>query len=152
MREAKLTGKHALAIFGGAFSVIIGVNILLAVKAVGTFPGLEVRNSYVASQEFNDRRAAQEALGWTARARAQGGRIRLAITDRSGAPVRPAVLEATVGRATESRSDFTPAFDFDGTSFVAPADLRPGKWDVRMRARAQDGTEFVQRLVMFVDD
>jgi hypothetical protein len=45
--------------------VIISVNLLLAFKAVSTFPGLEVKNSYVASQGFNDRKAAQEALGWT---------------------------------------------------------------------------------------
>ena len=58
---AELTGKHVFAITAGAFAVIIGVNVLLAVKAVSTFPGLEVGNSYVASQGFNTRKAAQEA-------------------------------------------------------------------------------------------
>ena len=48
-----LTGKHVLAITLVAFGVIIGVNVLMAVKAVGTFPGLEVANSYVASQDFD---------------------------------------------------------------------------------------------------
>ena len=50
----ELTGKHVLAITVSAFAVIIGVNVLLAVKAVSTFPGLEVDNSYVASQGFSD--------------------------------------------------------------------------------------------------
>ena len=58
---AELTGKHVLGITVGAFAVIIGVNVLLAVKAVSTFPGLEVDNSYVASQGFDKRKAAQEA-------------------------------------------------------------------------------------------
>jgi len=65
MAERQLTGRHVLMIFVGAFTVIIGVNIALAYNAVRTFPGLEVKNSYVASQEFNTRRAAQVALGWT---------------------------------------------------------------------------------------
>ena len=49
---------------GIAFGVIIGVNVVMATKAIGTFPGLEVKNSYVASQSFDKRRDAQEALGW----------------------------------------------------------------------------------------
>ena len=34
----ELTGRHVLAITLTAFGVVIGVNLLLAVKAVGTFP------------------------------------------------------------------------------------------------------------------
>jgi len=77
MAERKLTGRHVLLIFVAAFGVIISVNLVLAYSAVNTFPGLEVRNSYVASQTFNDRKAAQEALGLSeadsdaARARAE---------------------------------------------------------------------------------
>ena len=63
-KDFKLTGWHVLGIFGGAFGVIIGVNIALAVNAVSTFPGLEVANSYVASQTFDKRRAAQDKAGW----------------------------------------------------------------------------------------
>ena len=59
MAEKEFTGKHAAAVFIGAFSVIIAVNIALAVSAVSTFPGLEAKNSYVASQQFNVRRSAQ---------------------------------------------------------------------------------------------
>ena len=65
---AQLTGRHVLAIAVASFGVIIGVNVLLAVNAVSTFPGLEVENSYVASQTFDVERKAQEALGWFAEA------------------------------------------------------------------------------------
>ncbi len=51
-----------------AFAVIIAVNLVLAFKAVRTFPGLEVENSYVASQTFDAERTAQEALGLDAEA------------------------------------------------------------------------------------
>ena len=72
-KERKLTGKHVLMIFAGAFGVIISVNLVLAYSAIKTFPGLEVKNSYVASQTFNERKAAQEALGWNVSAHHHDG-------------------------------------------------------------------------------
>ncbi|MCB1363224.1 MAG: FixH family protein [Rhodobacteraceae bacterium] len=151
MSERQFTGRHAAIVFVSAFGVIIAANIALAVSAVRTFPGLEVANSYVASQEFDARREAQEALGWRLAAQTGGGLLSLAITDASGAPVKAAELNATVGRPTEMADDFTPGFAFDGTAYVAPAELAPGNWNIRLKARAADGTEFTQRIVLHVD-
>lgn len=148
MAGGPITGKHVLAGFVAAFSVIIGVNLVLAWSAIRTFPGLEVANSYVASQEFDARRKAQEALGWTVDAAHGEGRLVLSITDASGAPVEVATLGAVLGRATEARDDTTPDFRFDGTAYVAPIDLAPGNWNIRMEATAADGTEFRQRVVL----
>ena len=149
-REREFTGKHALMLFGGAFAVIIGVNIALAVNAVKTFPGLEVKNSYVASQEFDQRRSAQEALGWSVYASSQGDQVKLEITDADGNPVEVAKLSATLGRATHVQDDQQPEFTFDGQAYVAPADLGPGNWNIRMVARAKNGTEFTQRVILHV--
>ncbi|MBY6056152.1 FixH family protein [Leisingera daeponensis] len=149
-REREFTGKHAILLFGGAFAVIIGVNIVLAVNAVKTFPGLEVKNSYVASQQFDQRRSAQEALGWSVYASAAGDQVKLEITDADGTPVEVAKLSATLGRATHVQDDQQPEFAFDGQAYVAPADLGPGNWNIRMVARAKDGTEFTQRVILHV--
>lgn len=150
MAEREFTGKHALLIFVGAFGIIISVNIALAVNAVRTFPGLEVKNSYVASQQFDARRTAQLALGWSVRAHARDGQVVLSITDEDGRPVEVADLKATVGRATHVKDDITPAFVFDGEAYVAPATLGKGNWNIRMIARADDGTEFIQRVILHV--
>lgn len=150
MAQREFTGKHAAAVFVGAFAVIIGVNIALAWNAVQTFPGLEVANSYVASQEFDTRRAAQQALGWSVRADAQGGQVILAITDASGTPVEVEELSAVVGRATHVEDDVAPEFKFDGTAYVAPIELGTGNWNIRMVALATDGTEFIQRVILHV--
>ena len=48
----ELTGRHVFGIFAVGFGTIIAVNMVLAISAVRTFPGLEVDNSYVASQQF----------------------------------------------------------------------------------------------------
>lgn len=150
--ERKLTGWHVLAIFVGAFTVIIGVNLVLAFSAVRTFPGLEVDNSYVASQTFDNRRKAQEALGWTVKTQAKDGLLSLAITDKDGRAVQAGTLEATLGRATERKDDRVPDFAFDGTAYVARETLAPGKWDIRLKATALDGTLFQQRLVLFIPE
>ena len=150
MNERTFKGWHMATICVASFGVIIAVNLFLAFSAVRTFPGLEVKNSYVASQEFDDRRTAQEALGWTVHADAQGGLVILSITDRTGSPVMVGDLHATVGRATHVQEDFSPDFRFDGKAYVAKASLGDGNWNIRMTALAADGTEFSQRVVLHV--
>lgn len=150
MPQKQLTGRHVLMIFCGAFGVIISVNLLLAYSAVSTFPGLEVKNSYVASQQFDDRKAAQEALGWTVRADATDGQVILQITDAEGLPVRVGALQAVVGRATHVGDDITPEFFFDGVAYTAPIDLAGGNWNIRMTALAENGTPFSQRVILHV--
>ena len=146
-REIK--GIHVFAMFVVGFGIIIGVNLTLAVQAVRTFPGLETKNSYVASQSFDARRTAQLALGWDVKAGYTGGTLRLEIKDANG-PVDPALIDATLGRATNVSQDQTPAFRFDGTAHLAAADLASGNWNLRMKAIAEDGTVFEQRIPFVV--
>ncbi len=150
MAQREFTGRHAALVFIGFFGTIIAVNAVLAWQAVATFPGLEVRNGYVASQEFNDRLAAHRRLGWTVDADAEDGVLKLAFTDRQGRPVKVASLDAMVGRPTQDRDDFAPDFQFDGTAYVASVALPPGRWDVRLKALADDGTEFTQKIQVHV--
>ena len=146
----EITGRHVVLGFVGAFGVIIAVNIALAVNAVRTFPGLEVKNSYVASQEFDVQREAQEALGWDVAARVEDGELILTFADATG-PVQPVIEKAIFGHATSVRDDQNPVWAFDGTAFRAPVYSDPGNWNLRIEARAEDGTLFRQRIVILVD-
>lgn len=141
-----LTGPRTFAIFAAGFGIIIAVNITMAVNAVRTFPGLETKNSYVASQQFDSARTAQEALGWTAAAHLTHSAVTLDLRDATGAPVSDAILTATLGRATNVAQDVVPAFTFDGALWSAPVTLPPGNWDLRLTAVAADGTPFAKRL------
>lgn len=149
---APLTGRKVFMITASAFAVIIGVNVFMAVKAVGTFPGLEVRNGYVASQTFDERRTAQEALGWTLKADMTGGLLVLDFTDATGAHVEPQGLTVLIGRSTEARDDIRPALSGINGTYSAPVDLDRGKWMMVVEATAEDGTPFYQRLDMFIKD
>lgn len=147
----RMTGGKVLAIMLTAFGVIIGVNLILAYSAVSTFPGLEVQNSYVASQNFNDELAAQQALGWNVTADVDDGILVLAITTDDGKPAQVATLDAVIGAATHVRDDQTPEFLYLDGAFRAPVTIRPGNWNIRMVATAPDGTVFRQRVVLHVN-
>ncbi len=142
-----LTGRKVLLGFCAAFGVIISVNLTLAYQAVRTFPGLEVKNSYVASQSFDVDRAAQTALGWDVSAKVENSQLRLEIL-KGGEPVEPQIISATLGRATNVSEDQAPDLIFDGHTFVAPVELAKGNWNLRLVAMAEDGTIFRQRIIL----
>jgi nitrogen fixation protein FixH len=145
MTEVK--GYHVLGAFVLGFGVIIGVNLTLAFNAVRTFPGLEVKNSYVASQSFEADRAAQIALDWEVSGWLQDGHLHLRIL-RDGTPIAPRIEQAQFGRATSVAWDQVPEFVFDGQALVALVQAGPGNWNLRFVATALDGTQFRQRLVV----
>ncbi len=147
---APFTGRKVFAMFAGAFAVIIGVNLLMAYFAIGTFPGMDVKNSYVASQNFDDERAAQLALGWTVNVLYQDHELVVTVVDKAGKPADVAILNAIVGRPTHVRDDQTPQFQQRGGQFRAPLTLGEGKWNLRLKATALDGTKFHQRLDFMV--
>jgi nitrogen fixation protein FixH len=150
--EFRITGPMVFAFTASAFALIIGVNMLMAYRAISTFPGLEVDNSYVASQSFDAERAAQVALGWRL---VQGydpalGQLSLRFIDSAGAPVQLADVQVLVGRSTEARQDFTPTFAYSQGAYLADAKLGQGKWVMHVTGHARGGTLFRQRLALWV--
>ncbi len=146
LSRGELTGRRVLALVVAFFAVIIGVNLILAQRAIGTFPGVEAPNTFVASQEFDIRREAQEKLGWTVAPIHEAGFVKLAITDAAGQPVEVASLHVLIGRPTSTRDDVTPDFTFVGGVYEAPVKLAPGQWMLKLEAVAKDGTRFEQRF------
>ena len=146
-----LNGRRILTIFVGLFAVIIGANVVMAIQAISTFPGLEVANSYVASQQFEANRDAQAALGWTLTPDYRPGEgVVLRFTDAQGLPVQVEGLEVLLGRTTSSAEDQRPAFHREAGAYTASVTLAPGKWMLQIKALSADGTPFQQRLDLFV--
>jgi nitrogen fixation protein FixH len=143
----ELTGRHVLMIFVGAFGIIIAVNLTLAFKAVSTFPGLEVKNSYIASQGFDRNRAAQLALGWEMETALEDGVLTLRFTDAAGQPVQVEGLRSLFGQNTSTAADQVPAFVQTAPGvFAAPVTASRGGWMLRVEATAADGTPFLKRV------
>lgn len=147
---APLTGRKVFMILAGFFGTIIGVNLFMAYMAIGTFPGMDVKNSYVASQSFDDDRAAQLALGWDISVSYQEGELQVVVVDEAGQPADVAKLDALVGRPTHVRDDQSPEFQQRQGVFKARVTLAPGLWNLRLNATSLDGTPFKQRLTFNV--
>ncbi|MES2493140.1 MAG: FixH family protein [Pseudomonadota bacterium] len=131
------TGRHMLAIMIAFFGVVIAVNFAMATLASATFSGVVVRNSYVASQQFNqwlDHAKAAEALGWQAAAvREADGRVAVSLKGvPAGAQVRADAWHPLGQRADRALSFVRAA---DGR-FISAAPLPAGRWTIRIEVSA----------------
>jgi nitrogen fixation protein FixH len=147
-QSKEIKGWHVFAVIAGAFSVIIMANMTLAWFAVGTFPGLDVANTYVASQQFNDRRNAQQALGWSIQLSYMDGRIHLAVHDKDGALVRPNTLTLRVGLSAYAGEDQDILLTQTAGGYIADINLPKGNLVLDIMALAEDGTVFSERRRM----
>ena len=136
--QGGFTGFHMLAIMIAFFGVIIAVNVTMAVTASTSWTGLVVKNTYVASQEFNRKAQegrAQAALGWTATLTVRDGAVRFALADTDAAikPIQGGT--ATFRRPVNDVEDrvVTLAAMRDG-SLTGSVALADGAWIVEVQA------------------
>ena len=146
----EFTGWHMLALMVGGFGIIVSVNLTMAYNAVATFPGLETKNSYIASQSFDADRAAQDALGWDVDADLTQTDLTIAITSDAGAVAQPKVISAILGRATNAGQDTFPEFTWTDSTLHADVDMVPGYWNLRLILETEDGTTFRRRFPLTV--
>ncbi|MGI9402622.1 MAG: FixH family protein [Rhizobiaceae bacterium] len=130
--QGKFTGRHMLAIMIAFFGVIIAVNITMAWFASNSWTGLVVKNSYVASQHFNDELAAareQHGRGWKSEIGFESNRLSLKLVDENDSPVVLDELKVVAGRPATEINDQTIGFDYVGGGlWIAEANLGHGLW------------------------
>ena len=132
------TGWHMLAIMLAFFGTIITVNFTMAYFATSTWSGLVVKNTYVASQEFNGKTAAIKEMLATGIAGdlsvdTKGMRYRLTLPNN--VPVVADSVLADFKRPVGEHQDFelvlTPAGD---GLYLAETAVLPGSWIVEIKA------------------
>lgn len=134
----EFTGRHMFVAVVAFFFVIIAVNLLMAGLATRSWSGLVVKNSYVASQSFNEAVAAkrrQDQLGWRGKFAANGTEIGYRLTSRSGEPVVASMIQLTFRRPAYEAEDHivTLRKGQDGT-FSVRHRLADGIWVVEVLA------------------
>jgi nitrogen fixation protein FixH len=139
-KQRTFTGRHMLAVMVAFFGVIVAVNLTMATFAMKSWTGLVVQNSYVASQEFNDRARAgraQAALGWDVELAYSGGELRYRVVRENGTVVALTGLEVALGRPAYEAEDSTIALSPTGDGgFGSNVKLGDGQWIVRVSADA----------------
>ena len=147
-----LTGKKVLMIALAAFGVIIAANLAMLFAATGTFPGLVVKNSYVASQGWDRKTDAQRKLGWRAVASYGDGMLRVTMTGRGGAPVTGLNVVAVVGRPASARDDVRLDLAEGADGYAAALALAPGQWRVMITGADAEGRNFEAVANFYVKD
>ena len=140
----RFTGWHMTAIMLAMFGTIIAVNVTMARFAIGTFGGVVVENSYVASQHFNrwlGEARDQQRLGWRVAVAVDATRrVTVTAADPAG-PIATAQVSALathpLGRAPDRTLAFVPAGD---GRFISTAPLPAGRWLIHLSIR-QGGHE-----------
>lgn len=132
------TGWHMLAIMLAFFGTIITVNFTMAYLATSTWSGLVVKNTYVASQQFNGKTAAIREMLATGIAGelsvdAKGMRYRLTLPENTPvvADSVTAHFKRPVGTAQDFELQLTPAGD---GLYIAEMDVLAGSWIVEIQA------------------
>jgi nitrogen fixation protein FixH len=125
----------------------------MAVAATGTFPGLVVKNSYVASQNYNALLAnarAQTEAGWTLALEAPGGVLGARLIDSGGKLHRDLGVTAVAGRPSTTRHDRPIVLAETADGYRAAEALPPGLWEVEVEARDRGGLVFreVRRVIV----
>lgn len=136
----EFTGKHMLALAVSFFGVIIAVNVVMAVSAARTWTGLVVQNSYVASQEFQDKadaRHAQNAAGWTIRMAYQAGEIRVEALGPQG-PLALEDASVFIHRPVGGHDDATVQLSLVDGLYRGDIELGSGVWDVTVTTGATE--------------
>ncbi len=149
----EFTGYHMLAVMGLFFGTIIAVNLTLAYYAQHTWTGLVVKNSYIASQEFDARtaeRKAQASLGWKPVFSHENGKVVLLLTGRDGGPVNVEKMMVKIGHPAEENNDqLIELVASTAGKFTADAVLTKGIWQADLEA-SQDGKVLWNKSYRFV--
>jgi nitrogen fixation protein FixH len=151
----QFTGWHMIAVMVLFFGTIISVNIVMAFFATSTWTGLVVKNSYVASQHFNEvtaeRRKSAE-LGWQAVIGYRDGALTLNLS-RDGKALSLDGVTAMVGHPATSREDRKLELaSMGGGLYSAETALAPGLWQADLSAVAPDGTPWTHSIRFRVED
>lgn len=139
----RLTGWHVLAMLCGFFAVIFTVNFIFVSKAVSTFPGEDVKKSYVQGLNYNDAlaaRAAQAELGWQAEmgvmSAGETQQLVVRLIDADGVGLSSLDTVVTARRlATDDADTVLTLIPLGDGEYAADASvLAAGMWDMRLEA------------------
>lgn len=143
--KGKLTGFHVLMWIIGFFAVVIAVNGVFLYSAITSFPGEDVKKSYLQGLHYNDTlaaRNAQSALGWTAAAGlvtdgVAGPELRVELRDAAGRALSTLDIDVTLRRAATTDADTRLPLEAVGPGlYGAPTgDLAPGRWEAIIHVR-----------------
>lgn len=147
----ELKGWHVLLIMLGFFGVMFSVNGVFLFHAITSFPGEDVKKSYVQGLSFNDtlaRRAAQAELGWSAEAGWVDETLIVRLQDADNRPLSSQLVVGELRRLATNQDDQAIRFQprMNGEYVAETGRLAPGQWLLRVNVFDADGERIVFRV------
>ncbi|MEM9277075.1 MAG: FixH family protein [Pseudomonadota bacterium] len=140
-QEFVFTGKHMLLSMVCFFGVIITVNFTMAYLATGTWTGLVVKNSYVASQQFNaelKQAKVQSEAGFISELEYSNGTLAFTLKNRDGQRLKLETISAEIGRPAFEQADRKLVFSpVAGDTYEIAVNLAPGIWALKIEGKDQ---------------
>ncbi len=122
-RPFTLKGWHVLVMIVSFFVVVSGVNGIMMTLAIRTMPGLEVKNSYDASQKFNTEIAEARVVnshGYKADLGVEAQDPIIRIYDAAGQPATALAVSAALIHPTDAGRDEALTFIETDLAFTDP--------------------------------
>ncbi len=128
----EFTGKHMLAIMLAFFGVVLAANMTMVYFARSSWTGLVVKNSYVASQEFDEKTAemqAAAALDVHPAIVYSAETLKVTLLTKAGVPVVAQNIKMALGRPSFEAEDHEVQLADKGQGvYEAAHPLAPGQW------------------------
>ncbi|KCZ63879.1 hypothetical protein L53_05125 [Hyphomonas sp. L-53-1-40] len=149
-RSGKLTGWHVFWIMVGFFGLMFTVNGIFLYHAITSFPGEDVRKSYLQGLDYNstlEAKAAQDLLGWSAAAGQYDENLVFNLVDAAGAPISARLVSVELRHpGTTTHDEIVVLEPYGGGDYVTSiADLPAGRWDAQFQVFDIAGDEVVFR-------
>ncbi len=154
--QRQFTGWHMLFIMLGFFGIVIGANLYMAISADRAWTGLVVKNSYVASQEYNEKLAAnraQHAMGWSSNIEIVDGEFIFTLLDGEQKPLSAQEVIVQINRPVGTKDDVQLILQQreDG-KYSANVDLGAGVWKVYLVANFADQPAFEHYYKLVIEE
>ncbi len=150
----EFTGRHMLIIMLMFFGVVITVNLIMATFAHTSWTGLVVHNSYVASQEFNEKAQAgkrQSARHWKHLVSFEPGRVSYRLNDGAGSRIHVNSVTVTLRRPAHEGEDTRIELQrLEDGSLAKDFRVRDGIWIVETSADFGEAEPYItsERVVL----
>lgn len=146
----ELKGWHVFLMMLVFFGIMFTANGIFLYHAITSFPGEDVKKSYVQGLDYNrtlEARKTQHELGWSAFAGFEDGVLIFHLTDAEGEPVYAHDVEADIRHAATINQDRTAILSQSSSGEYAAyiENLSAGQWTVRFRVRSKRDGQIVFR-------
>ncbi len=152
--ENRRMARLVLLLVVSFFTVIIGVNVTMAVLANRNWTGLVVKSAYVEGQAFNQKQAearAQAARKWHSALSFDQGLLRFQVFDDQGQALAFEQARVQLGRPAFEQQDFELVLSQDASgALAAEQPLAPGLWALTIEALDLQGQIYKRQAQLFV--